>query len=222
VVSGTLSLSSRRAPARQSNRTSADSLFEKGMGGCEIRKTFMTPTLKLPLAFDTKDLQGDLANFSSSDWVPHFNIHYYEGDWSGIALRAPNNGRVDLFPDPEAKSFVDTPAIDKCPSVRAVLSKFECETQSVRFLRLLPGSKIRHHRDYELSLEDGLARVHIPVRTSTEVEFYLDDKRIEMNEGEAWYLNFNLYHSVENNGQDERIHLVIDCVVNDWFRSFFP
>jgi hypothetical protein len=39
----------------------------------------MTPTLKLPLAFDTKDLQGDLANFSSADWVPHFNIHYYRG-----------------------------------------------------------------------------------------------------------------------------------------------
>jgi hypothetical protein len=33
-----------------------------------------------------------------------------------------------------------------------------------------------------------------------------------MNEGEAWYLNFNLYHSVENNGRDERVHLVIDCV----------
>ena len=181
----------------------------------------MTPTLKLPLTFDAKGLQDDLENFAPGDWTPHFNIHYYEGDWSGIALRAPNNSRADLFPDPDAKSFLDTPALEKCPSVRAVLSAFECDTQSVRFLRLLPGSKIRHHRDYELSLEDGLARVHIPVRTSTEVEFYLDGKRIEMKEGEAWYLNFNLYHSVENHGSDVRIHLVVDCVVNDWFRSFF-
>ena len=182
----------------------------------------MTPILKLPLTFNAKTLQDDLANFGPDDWISHFNIHYYEGDWSGIALRAPNNSRADLFPDPDAESFVDTPELDKCPSVRAVLSRFECETQSVRFLRLRPGSKIRHHRDYELSIEDGLARVHLPVRTSTKVEFYLDGNRIEMKEGEAWYLNFNLYHSVENHGHSDRVHLVIDCVVNDWFRSFFP
>jgi hypothetical protein len=182
----------------------------------------MTPTLKLPLEFNAGRLQEDLKNFGPADWIPHFNIHYYEGDWSGIALRAPDNDRADLFPDPDAPSFINTAALDKCPSVRVVLETFECDTQSVRFLRLKPGSKIRLHRDYELSLEDGIARVHIPVRTSKEVEFYLDGERIEMLEGEAWYLNFNLYHSVENHGRDDRVHLVIDCVVNDWFRSFFP
>lgn len=49
----------------------------------------------------------------------------------------------------------------------------------------------------------------------------LDGKRIEMAEGEAWYLNFNLYHSVRNKGTAARIHLVIDCKVNEWFRSLF-
>ena len=43
-----------------------------------------------------------------------------------------------------------------------------------------------------------------------------------MLEGEAWYLNFNLKHSVRNHGVSERIHLVIDCIANDWLRSFFP
>ena len=43
-----------------------------------------------------------------------------------------------------------------------------------------------------------------------------------MNEGEAWYLKFNLKHSVRNNGAAERVHLVVDCVANDWLRSFFP
>ena len=44
---------------------------------------------------------------------------------------------------------------------------------------------------------------------------------MEMNEGEAWYLNFSLEHSVRNGGATDRIHLVIDCIVNDWIRSFF-
>jgi len=42
-----------------------------------------------------------------------------------------------------------------------------------------------------------------------------------MGPGEAWYLNFDLVHRVENNGAEERVHLVIDCVVNDWLAGFF-
>ena len=181
----------------------------------------MISKLKLPFQFDPDALKNDLHGFGAEDWTPHFNTQYYEGDWSGIPLRAADGAHLGLYPDPTADTFVDTPLLNKCPSVRNVLSEFRCETESVRYLRLGAGAKILRHRDFMLSVEDGLARVHIPVKTSPHVEFYLDDKRVEMNEGEAWYLDFNLYHSVENNGHDERIHLVIDCVVNDWFRGFF-
>ena len=181
----------------------------------------MTSTLKLPFGFDVRRLQADLKSFGSDDWTPHFNTHYYEGDWSGIALRAAAGAHVGLYPDPTAESYVDTDALGNCPSVRSILEKFECETESVRFLRLGAGAQIREHRDYKLSIEDGVARVHIPVKTSSAVEFYLDGKRIEMKEGEAWYLNFNLPHRVANNSDEARIHLVIDCIANDWLRSFF-
>ncbi len=40
-----------------------------------------------------------------------------------------------------------------------------------------------------------------------------------MGEGEAWYLDLNLRHTVRNRGDETRIHLVIDCVVNDWLRA---
>ena len=43
-----------------------------------------------------------------------------------------------------------------------------------------------------------------------------------MREGETWYFNVNFFHSVTNNSPLDRIHLVIDCVVNDWLRAFFP
>jgi hypothetical protein len=181
----------------------------------------MIPTLKLPMTFDIRPVQTDLENFAPEDWTPHFNTHYYNGDWSGIALRAAENAHVALYPDPSVEKFVDTDAMARCPSVDAILSEFKCEMESVRFLRLGVGALIREHRDHKLSIEDGVARVHIPVKTNPEVEFYLDGKRIEMNEGEAWYLNFNLLHRVENKSTNERIHLVLDCVANDWLRSFF-
>jgi aspartyl/asparaginyl beta-hydroxylase (cupin superfamily) len=78
------------------------------------------------------------------------------------------------------------------------------------------------HRDYDLGIEDGHARVHVPIVTNPLVEFYLDEQLVEMREGEAWYLNLNLFHRVENKGSDDRVHLVIDCIVNDWLRAFFP
>lgn len=182
----------------------------------------MTSTLKLPLAFDVRPIQHELSAFHKDDWEPHFNKQYYEGDWSGIALRAAADAHVALYPDPSVERYVDTAALSRCPSVNDVLGQFKCETESVRFLRLGPGAEILEHRDYKLSFEDGVARVHVPVKTTSGVEFLLDGNRVEMAEGEAWYLNFNLRHSVKNNGSSERVHLVIDCIVNDWFEDFFP
>jgi hypothetical protein len=37
-----------------------------------------------------------------------------------------------------------------------------------------------------------------------------------MHEGECWYLDLSLPHWVENRGARDRVHLVIDCEVNEW------
>src|SRR5205085_10556644 len=84
---------------------------------------------------------------------------------------------------------------------------------------LAAGSKIREHRDLNLGDETGEVRLHIPIVTNPAVEFFLDGVRIVMNEGECWYLNFSLPHRVDNRGVTDRIHLVIDCQVNDWLRE---
>jgi quercetin dioxygenase-like cupin family protein len=52
--------------------------------------------------------------------------------------------------------------------------------------------------------------------TNKRVEFYLAGERVPMHEGELWYLDFSQKHRVENNGTTDRIHLVMDCKVNDW------
>lgn len=182
----------------------------------------MISTLKFPFSFDADKLKNDLRNFAPEDWTPHFNTQYYEGDWSGIALRAAKDAHVQLYPDPSATSFVDTEMLARCAYIPEVLAAFKCEIESARFLRLTVGSMIREHRDYKLGFEDGFVRIHIPVQTNPKVEFFLDGVSLQMSEGEAWYLNFNLKHSAANRGKEDRVHLVIDCVLNDWLREFFP
>jgi hypothetical protein len=173
--------------------------------------------IRLPLELDADGLKADLAGFSEDDWVPHFNTSYYEGDWSGIALRSVGGVAKQLYPDPAAKDpFADTENLDRCPYVQAALGRLRCELLSARFLRLAAGSVIKEHKDYNLGFEDGELRIHIPVETNPDVEFVLDGVPLDMREGEAWYLDLNLKHRVANRGSTDRVHLVVDCIVNGW------
>ena len=91
----------------------------------------------------------------------------------------------------------------------------------MRLLRLQAGSSIAEHRDYRLGYEDGEVRLHVPVVTDVGVAFFLAGVRVPMAAGECWYLNVNLPHRVENRSPIDRIHLVIDCVVNEWLAQIF-
>lgn len=180
----------------------------------------MPDAVKLPLQFDVARLQADLARIMTTEFVPHFNTAYYEGDWSAVPLRSIG-GRMDqIYPDPTAKdSFADTPLLARCGYIREALAMLRCPQQSVRLLRLKAGSVIKEHCDHELGFEDGEVRLHIPVATNPQVEFVLNQVRVIMKEGECWYLNVNRPHRVANRGTADRVHLVVDCVVNDWLRG---
>jgi hypothetical protein len=183
----------------------------------------MLNSLKLPFRFAADRLSEDLARIQSSDWVRHFNTQEFEGDWSVAALRSVDGKARQIYPDPIAgtERFADTPLMSACPYFQEVVESIRCPKQSVRLLRLGAGSRIKEHRDYCLGFDDNELRIHIPVATNPEVEFYVSGERIVMREGEAWYINFNLPHRIYNGGATDRIHLVIDCEVNDWVRSVF-
>ena len=176
--------------------------------------------LKLPFGLDIARLKADLGRILTADFVPHFNTAYYQGEWSAVALRSIGGDAGQIYPNPTAKdAYADTPLLARCPYIREVLAWLRCPQQAVRLLRLKAGSLIKEHRDHELGFEDGEVRLHIPIRTNPEVEFVLNQIRVIMNEGECWYLNFNEPHRVTNRGAADRIHLVVDCVVNDWLRD---
>ena len=159
----------------------------------------MLISFKLPFSFDPEPMRRDLGQVAPSAWVPHFNTGYYEGDWSGIALRSVGGAESQLYPDPSAE-FADTPVLAECPNIKNALAAFDCPLESVRLLKLGPGSIIREHTDLNLSFEDGSMRVHIPLATNEKVDFYVNYEKLVMNPGEAWYINFNLPHKVVNKG----------------------
>jgi hypothetical protein len=192
-------------------------------GNLPHESTLMLTSHRLSFRFDPAQLLENLGRVRPEDWVAHFNKQEYEGDWSGVSLRSVGGAAGAIYPDPMATApFVDTPVLARCPYFQTVLAQFHCPLRSVRLLRLGARSRIREHRDYKLGYEDGEVRIHVPVTTNPDVDFFVNGQKLQMDAGESWYINFNLPHRVVNRGTTPRIHLVIDCEVNDWLRALLP
>jgi len=174
---------------------------------------------RLPLRFDPAGLQADLEAVGGGEWTAHFNTQFFEGDWSGIGLRVAEDAANPMYAGTHHQNFADAARLRDSTHLRAVVESFHCPLRSVRLLKLAAGSSIREHRDYDLGYDAGEVRIHVPVVTNPDVEFFLDNRRIVMGEGECWYLDLNLPHRVHNRGSTDRVHLVIDCQLNDWLQG---
>lgn len=180
--------------------------------------------LQLPLSFDPALLRRDLEALSATPWTAHFVEQNYEGDWSVIPLRCAMGETHPIrmiYSDPMATVFVDTPFLADCPYFQTVIAAFACEVRSVRLMRLSAGSIIKEHADFDLGVEFGVARVHVPVVTNPDVEFLLNGARVEMEAGQAWYLRLSDPHAVANRGTSDRVHLVLDLVADAWLTGLF-
>ena len=179
---------------------------------------------KLPLTFDPQPLLDDLRRVEAATrWIPHFVTNNYEGDWSAIPLRSVGGDAQHIYADLKAtpEDYKETPWMAESPAFREVLAAFPCPITSVRLLRLSAGSIIKEHTDLDLGFEDGCVRLHVPILTSPQVEFYIEDERVVMGPGECWYIDATLPHRLANRGDTDRVHIVFDCMVDDWVRARF-
>ena len=182
----------------------------------------MIKYLRLPFHFDVIRMQEELRLLETQPWKLHHQILHYEGDWSALPFRSINGIANNIIVSPEENAvYKDTVFLERCPYFKKILSSFNCSLKSVRLLKLNAGAFIKEHTDAELCFEKQEIRIHIPIVTHDAVEFYLDKEEIKLKEGECWYMNFNLPHSIFNKSNIDRVHLVIDADVNDWVKSIF-
>ncbi|MCO8169970.1 aspartyl/asparaginyl beta-hydroxylase domain-containing protein [Pseudomonas sp. 21LCFQ02] len=176
--------------------------------------------LKLPLSFDTSEMEQQIRALPQSRWISHMNTGTYEGDWQCLALRSIN-GEADNIMAVDDASYQDTEALAQCPLVQQALARFDCEKLSVRLMALAPDAHIKPHRDRGGAFEDGIARLHIALQTGPEVVFVVEDESVHFSRGDTWYLNAACTHAVYNRSRQPRVHLMLDCVVNPWLERLF-
>ncbi len=166
-------------------------------------------------------LQEEVRSLPAKAWKPHFNTQHYSGPWSVAPLRSVGGESDHIYPNPASEEpFKDTSFLESLPYTQSVIGLIPGDKTAIRFMKLGAKGHIHEHRDYMLSIDDEDLRLHIPVFTHDAAEFWLDGERVFMQEGECWYLNFNLKHQLYNPGPTDRIHLVIDCVVSPELHSF--
>lgn len=174
--------------------------------------------MKLPIAFDIAPLRAEAEALPEEAWVPHMVQRNYEGDWAVAPLMAPageTHPIRQIYSDPSATHFVPTRWLEEMPATRAALARIPAPQQSARLMRLGPGARIKPHRDHDLDAALGHARLHLPLVSGPDVDFWLNETRVSMAPGELWYLRLADTHAVDNRGDTTRIHLVLDVLVDE-------
>jgi len=176
--------------------------------------------IKFQLDYDVALLRKELSYCLKEQWREHFKTSDYAGHWSSISLRSASGQMHDIFAHPSGV-YQDTALMDLCPYIKQIVDSWKCEKEAVRLLALAPGSVIKAHKDHRCGYQDGVLRLHIPIVTNPQVHFNLAGEQLQLQEGECWYMDFSQTHSVVNEGNTARVHLVIDAIRNEWTDSLF-
>ncbi|MGI9277938.1 MAG: aspartyl/asparaginyl beta-hydroxylase domain-containing protein [Endozoicomonas sp.] len=170
--------------------------------------------------------QDVLRLLETGEWVEHVNQKDYSGGWQvlplrGLACHRDTNPILQAFQisEEDPQSYLNYPVMENAPGIDTFLQQFCCGVMSARLMKLDPGAKINTHRDDGLCFSKGQARLHLSLVSDEKVAFTVADEAVPIREGELWYLNADEPHSVVNNSDTSRIHLVVDCLSNDWLKG---
>jgi len=95
---------------------------------------------------------------------------------------------------------------------------YESRVVRVELIKMNANSRIAKHTDASSMLYIA-RRIHIPIITNQHVYFTVHDNTINMQEGIAYEINNYLAHEVINDGEQDRVHLIIDLFPESYFHD---
>ena len=181
----------------------------------------MTRYIKFNQQYNVRLLQSELATAMALNWQDHFNKKDYNGSWQSISLQSASGKEDDILANYGKEGYQETDLLKKLPYIKSIIDSWHCPKESIRLLALHPGAEIKPHRDRGCNYVNGVCRIHIPIQTNQAVQFKVSDEFLVLEEGSSWYIDFDETHSIVNNGQSVRVHLVMDTLRNSWTDALF-
>lgn len=105
--------------------------------------------------------------------------------------------------------------------VKDLEEKFVGKAARILLIKLNSKSDVSVHTDNGDYLS-SVNRCHIPIITNDLVTYTIDQESIHMKPGECWEINNFKPHSVNNDGYEDRVHLLIDILPEYCFKSLKP
>jgi hypothetical protein len=143
---------------------------------------------------------------------------YHTGGWQTLSLLNSTSKPTDTVIE-DCKP-VETSLLKKMPGTRALLHRLGFEYMWARLARLEPNAFMHEHRDYQELKDARRLRLHIPVITNPFSSIIIDSTRIHLALGHIWKLNPIHRHAAGNFGKEARIHIILDCYVDETLDAF--
>ena len=166
---------------------------------------------KLPFRFDAERLRAESDQFAPADWSPH--PQGFAGN-DALILVSVDGGRNDAF----VGEMQPTAMLERCPYIQQVMDCFDTVIGRSRLMRLAGGEQVSAHYDLHYNWYHRV-RIHVPIVTDPAVRFLCGNDEVHMQPGEAWIFDTWQFHNVINEGNYDRIHLVIDTTGSSAFWS---
>ena len=146
------------------------------------------------------------------------NAVFFYTDVPAFANRNPmlevRNGYVNVLRYPDRILFAE---LQKMIEDSIVPAFPRCDVLRVQLTELPPGQVITPH--YDGNIMALTHRLHVPLVTHAGVKFIIDGQSFFLEPGRLYELNNVVVHSVENNSDVMRVHLLIDMLPHSVARA---
>lgn len=162
------------------------------------------PFLKLPILFDAQALEREVQSLPESAWVPHPTG--FKGS-EAVRLVTPAGGESDDL----TGEMGPTGHLLACDYIRKIMGEIGAVWGRSRLMGLGGGGEVPLHVDSNYYWRTHW-RIHIPIVTNSQVVFTCGPESVHMAAGECWLFDSFRWHRVQNQADQQRIHLVLDTV----------
>jgi hypothetical protein len=175
-------------------------------------------------------------------WQQHYSNYNQRSSWTAFALRGFQTDPGFIIKPAEMSrrwkeqnaalllaACGNTAAAKSFPVTLGIIGEhLPQRKERVRFMRLAPGGELTRHADITdraAGLGRGnVARLHFPIMTNARCLFHTiglrgEAARTHFRRGGLYYLDTRKPHAVQNAGASERVHLVVDTLVDDALRA---
>jgi hypothetical protein len=169
--------------------------------------------LKLDIPFPYEAMLAE-AKALRDRFIPHRDGE--SNGWESLTLHGLGEDKTGSWMDYGYSSGADagkdmhwTPASDECPVTKEFFLKhFPCNKYGrVRFMLLRAGGHIGLHSDSSMPLVENINMV---LNNPTECIWKWGDEEVfEMLSGNAYAVNIHYMHSVYNNSDEDRYHMIV-------------